>query len=69
MDETLNELGEHIAAGLSGAVASWSVEFGDLTLITDAAHIREVLRFLREDGSCQFICLLDIAGDCLGLRQ
>ena len=62
MDETLNELGEHIAAGLSGAVASWSVAFGDLTVITKAEHILEVLRFLREDGSCRFICLLDIAG-------
>jgi NADH-quinone oxidoreductase subunit C len=62
MDETLSELGEHIAASLSSAVADWSVAFGDLTVVTDAAHIREVLRFLREDGSCHFVCLLDIAG-------
>jgi len=62
MDETLNELGEHIAAALGGAVASWSIALGELTLFTDAGHIRQVLRFLRDDGSCQFVCLLDIAG-------
>ena len=62
MDETLNELGEHIAAGLSGAAASWSVALGELTVMTDGGHIREVLRFLRDDSSCQFVCLLDIAG-------
>ena len=62
MDETLNELGEHIAAGLSGAVAGWSVAFGELTVVIQPDHIREVLRFLRDDGSCQFVCLLDIAG-------
>ena len=62
MDETLNELGEHIAAALPEAVASWTVVLGELTVLTEAGHIRDLLRFLREDGSCQFICLLDIAG-------
>ena len=67
MDETLNELGEHIATALGAAVASWKIALGELTLLTDASHIREVLRFLRDDGSCQFACLLDIAGvDYLG---
>ena len=62
MDETLNELGEHIAASLSGAVESFTIAFGELTLFTDADHIRQVLRFLRDDGPCHFACLLDIAG-------
>ena len=62
MDETLKELGEHIAASVPGAVSGWNIAFGELTVATDAGHIREVLRFLRDDGSCQFVCLLDIAG-------
>jgi NADH-quinone oxidoreductase subunit C len=62
MDETLNELGEHIAATLTDAVLSWRIALGELTVVTDAEHIREVLRFLRDDGSCRFSCLLDIAG-------
>ncbi len=62
MDETLNELGEHIAATLTDAILSWRIALGELTVVTDAEHIREVLRFLRDDGSCRFSCLLDIAG-------
>jgi NADH-quinone oxidoreductase subunit C len=67
MDETLNELGEHIAASLSGAVERFTIAFGELTLFTDGEHILQLLRFLRDDGSCHFVCLLDIAGvDYLG---
>ena len=62
MDDNLTELGEHIAAAVPGAVAGWSIAFGELTIQTDADSLRQVLRFLRDDGSCKFVCLLDIAG-------
>ncbi len=62
MDETLNELGEHIAAHLDGAISSWHIAFGELTLIAEPANIRKVLRFLRDDAACQFFCFIDIAG-------
>jgi NADH-quinone oxidoreductase subunit C len=62
MDETLSELGEHIAAALGGADLSWTIAFGELTVHAQADSLLRVLRFLRDDGSCQFVCLLDIAG-------
>jgi NADH-quinone oxidoreductase subunit C len=62
MDETLQELGEHIEAALTGAVASWTVAFGELTVHTQPDNLARLLRFLRDDASCQFVCLLDIAG-------
>jgi NADH-quinone oxidoreductase subunit C len=62
MDETLNELGEHIAAHLDGVVSSWHIAFGELTLVAEPANIRKVLRFLRDDAACQFSCFIDLAG-------
>ena len=62
MDETLSELGEHIAAALGGADLSWTIAFGDLTVHTRPDSLLRVLRFLRDDASCRFVCLLDIAG-------
>ncbi|NRG18672.1 NADH-quinone oxidoreductase subunit C [Rhizobiales bacterium] len=62
MDETLAELGEHIQASLGDSLDGWSVAYGELTLIARAAEIVSVLRFLRDDASCQFINLVDICG-------
>ncbi|MXN67046.1 NADH-quinone oxidoreductase subunit C [Stappia sp. GBMRC 2046] len=62
MDETLAELGEHIQASLGDALDGWNVAYGELTLVARAAEIVSVLRFLRDDASCQFIALVDICG-------
>jgi NADH-quinone oxidoreductase subunit C len=62
MDETLNELGEHIAAHLSGVIESWHIAFGELTLLAEPRNIRKLLRFLRDDAACQFSCFIDLAG-------
>lgn len=62
MDESLKELGEHIAGALNGAVKAWSAPAGQLTIEVEAADILKVLRFLHDDPSCQFWSFTDICG-------
>lgn len=62
MDETLAELGEHIQASLGDAIDGWNVAYDELTVKARAAEIVTVVRFLRDDASCQFISLVDICG-------
>jgi NADH-quinone oxidoreductase subunit C len=60
--ESLTELGEHIAANLGPVLSGWSVERTELTLECDPVHILSVLRMLRDDPRCRFVCLIDICG-------
>jgi NADH-quinone oxidoreductase subunit C len=60
--ESLTELGEHIAANLGPALTGWTVERTELTLECDPVHILSVLRMLRDDPRCRFVCLIDICG-------
>lgn len=62
MDETLEELAEHIALGLGESVLSWSVEYDELTIVVAASDILDVIRFLRDNSSCKFSNLTDICG-------
>ncbi|WP_293723103.1 NADH-quinone oxidoreductase subunit C [Stappia sp.] len=62
MDETLAELGEHIKAALGDAVEDCTVAFGELTVVARASDIVQVVRFLRDDSSCQFVNLTDLCG-------
>ncbi len=62
MAETLQELGEYIAAKLGSAVAGARVAFGELTIEANAADIVSVLTFLRDDAECGFVCFTDICG-------
>ena len=62
MAETLQELGEHIAAKLGSAVTGTKVAYGELTVEADAAEIVHVLTFLRDDAECGFVCFTDICG-------
>lgn len=62
MAETLQELGEHIAAKLAGAVTGFHVAYGELTVEAEAAEIIRVLSFLRDDEACGFVCFIDICG-------
>ena len=62
MAETLEQLGEHIAAGLGNMVTDTKVAFGELTISARAADIVAVLTFLRDDGECGFVCFTDICG-------
>jgi NADH-quinone oxidoreductase subunit C len=61
-DESLRELGEHIAATLGPALDGWDVERTELTLRCEGVHILAVLRMLRDDPRCRFACLIDICG-------
>lgn len=62
MDETLVDLGEHIAGELAEYGVATSIACGELTVSVDAGHIVQVLRFLRDDPSCRFACFIDICG-------
>ncbi len=60
MDETLDKLGETIAAGLSGTVAGYWLAHGELTLTAAASDVVKVMSFLRDDERCQFVSFIDI---------
>jgi NADH-quinone oxidoreductase subunit C len=62
MAETLQELGEHIATKLGSAVTGFKVEFGELSVMAEAAEIIRVLSVLRDDAECGFVCFIDICG-------
>ncbi len=61
-EETLNELGEHIAASLPQEVIGHHVRYGELTVVARADQIVAVLTFLRNDATCHFSTLIDICG-------
>lgn len=62
MDETLNELGEYISMKLAGAIESYQVVFGELTIVAQRDRIVGILRMLHDDTRCRFINITDIAG-------
>jgi len=62
MDDTLKELGEHIAARGGLAVTSWRIACGELTIEADRDRVVALFKFLRDDTRCRFEILLDIAG-------
>jgi NADH-quinone oxidoreductase subunit C len=59
-NETLESLGETIAAALPGAVTGHAVTNGELTVTADAAGIVQVAAFLRDDPRCAFVCFIDV---------
>ncbi len=62
MDESLQDLGDHIAAGLVDELSSYHVAREELTLEVSAEKIVRVLKFLRDDPACHFSVLIDICG-------
>lgn len=62
MDENLIDLGEHIASELQELGVRYAMSRDELTLHTDSDNVIDVLRFLRDDPSCQFVCFIDICG-------
>src|SRR5581483_5431242 len=60
MDETLNTLGETIAKGLGASLTGHAVSRGELTISVKAEDIIKVAKFLRDDLSCLFKCIIDI---------
>lgn len=62
MDEALRELGDYLAERLGEAVDEWHVGHGELTLSAAREQLPQLLKFLRDDGRCQFTCIIDICG-------
>lgn len=62
MDENLIDLGEHIASELHELGVTYAMSHDELVLHSNGDNIIDVLRFLRDDPSCQFVCFIDICG-------
>ncbi len=60
MDETLDRLGQIIKGALGASVLGYEVARGELTVHARAADIVKIARFLRDDPTCQFACIIDI---------
>ncbi len=60
--QSLAEVAGTIEQALPDAVESTTIAFGELSVTVAAQHIREVLRFLRDDTRCAFACFIDISG-------
>ena len=58
--DALRDTGELIALRMPDAVISTGIAFGELNLTVTAAHIVELVEFLRSDPSCKFSTLVDI---------
>jgi NADH-quinone oxidoreductase subunit C len=59
MAETLEALGEHLASKLGVGVG---LDYGELTVTAEVGDILRVLKFLRDDPECRFVCFTDLAG-------
>jgi len=60
MDETLDRLGQTISKALGTSVTGYAIARGELTITARAADIVKVARFLRDDPSCLFTCIIDV---------
>jgi len=58
----LQDLGEHIQAALENEVIDFKVAFDELTVNVRADQVANVLTYLRDDGSCKFVQLVDVCG-------
>ena len=56
------ELGQVIAQALPAAGVKIQDAFGELTITVEGAHVVDVMRFLRDDPRCLFICFVDLCG-------
>lgn len=58
--ETLDELGQHIAARLGDAVTGHEITHGEIMLTVQPQRILAVIEFLLSDPICAFSTLIDI---------
>ena len=61
-EQDLKQLGEHVAAGVPGAVRSSELRRGELACLVEREALPRVLAFLRDDPRCRFAVLCDICG-------
>jgi len=62
MSESLKALSAHIAGRMGPAVLESTIAYGELSIEADPQQITKVLRFLRDDAECRFVCFIDICG-------
>lgn len=62
MDETLREIADHVNAGLSGLDLACDSAHGELTIHVEPGQLLQLLKFLRDDPGCRFVCLIDVCG-------
>jgi NADH-quinone oxidoreductase subunit C len=60
--DTLAELGNAVAAANPGAGVKVEIQFGELSLTVEREHLVSVVRYLRDDPLCAFICFIDLCG-------
>ncbi len=58
----MQALGEHVASSLGDTITSWTVAFGELTIVAEARDIVRVVTFLRDDPGCRFVNFIDLCG-------
>lgn len=58
----LEALGTSLVAALPGAVTSFKIAYGELTLEAEAGEIIRILTHLRDDAGCLFRNIIDICG-------
>ncbi|RYF93026.1 MAG: NADH-quinone oxidoreductase subunit C [Caulobacteraceae bacterium] len=62
MDAGLEALGQSIVANSAGAIVSYDVSFGELTVSAQMNRIVEALTQLRDHPDCRFHQLIDLCG-------
>ena len=62
MSTDLEALGQAIVANAAGAITSYSIAFGELTVTGPAGRGVEALSFLRDHPDCRFHQLVDLCG-------
>jgi len=60
--ESLAEMADVVGDRLGDILESHEIAYGELTITVAPAEIVNVLRFLRDDPSMQFVSLIDICG-------
>lgn len=60
--ETLADINDVIATAVGERLVDSTIAHGELTISVDAAEIGNLLRYLRDDPSLQFVCFIDICG-------
>jgi NADH-quinone oxidoreductase subunit C len=59
---SLEDLGAYIQAAMPDACIRHEVVLGELTVVAEARHVVELMRFLREDPRCLFVSFADLCG-------
>jgi len=60
--DALNDLVDMVTSAHEGAVTHHTIACGQLTLDVARDRLLQIVRFLRDDPRCAFVCLIDICG-------